>query len=61
VQGIDFKSPLHTSERLEKYRSALRKVVPFYDKDRTFAPDIEKAAALISGGVFADACELELT
>ena len=61
VQGIDFKSPLHTSERLEKYRSALRKVVPFYDKDRTFAPDIEKAAALISGGVFAYACELELT
>lgn len=30
----------------------LREQVPFYDKDRYFAPDIEKAAALVASGRF---------
>jgi histidine ammonia-lyase len=57
VQGIEFKKGLKTTPALEKYHAALRKVVPNYDKDRFFAPDIEKAANLIEEGVFADSVE----
>lgn len=60
VQGIEFKKGLKTTPRLEKYHAALRKEVPNYDKDRFFAPDIEKAANLIEKGVFADAVESDL-
>lgn len=49
-QGLDFLAPLQSSARLELARSALREQVPFYDKDRYFAPDIEKAMHLINEG-----------
>ena len=48
AQGIDFRAPLTTSVPLEKAKSVLRDAVPFYDKDRYFATDIEKAAELIN-------------
>ncbi|WP_425642138.1 histidine ammonia-lyase [Marinomonas gallaica] len=47
VQGLDFRAPLKSSERLELARATLRARVPFYDKDRYFAPDIEKANNLL--------------
>ncbi|AFU97531.1 histidine ammonia-lyase [Simiduia agarivorans] len=50
-QGLDFLEGLSTSGPLEKARAELRAHVPFYDKDRYFAPDIERAAELISLGV----------
>lgn len=46
-QGLDFLSPLTTSRRLEQARALLRARVPFYDKDRYFAPDIAAASRLI--------------
>jgi histidine ammonia-lyase len=46
-QGIDFRAPLQTSKPLEDAKAILREKVPFYDKDRYFATDIENAAALI--------------
>lgn len=46
-QGLDFRKPLKTSERLLPLMSLLREKVPFYDKDRYFAPDIEAAKQLI--------------
>ncbi|MCK5517108.1 MAG: histidine ammonia-lyase, partial [Desulfobulbaceae bacterium] len=49
-QGIDFRAPLKTSESLEKAKSMLRELVPFYDQDRYFAPDIEKANSLVTSG-----------
>lgn len=51
-QGIDFRAPLKTSETLEKAKAMLRERVPFYDKDRYFAPDIYAAIDLILSGVF---------
>ncbi|CZF86627.1 histidine ammonia-lyase [Grimontia marina] len=42
-QGLDFRAPLKTSQRLEQIKAELRSHVTFYDKDRYFAPDIEKA------------------
>jgi histidine ammonia-lyase len=51
-QGLDFRSPLKSSEHLEKAKSLLREKVPFYDKDRYFAPDIHKATELVVSGRF---------
>lgn len=46
-QGIDFRRPLKTSPRLEEVHAWVRKQVPFYAKDRYFAPDI----AVIKQGI----------
>lgn len=47
-QGLDFLAPLKSSAALEAAKAILRAEVPFYDKDRYFAPDIEKAIAVIN-------------
>jgi histidine ammonia-lyase len=49
-QGIDFRRPLTTSPILENVFSTIRKVVPFYDKDRYFAPDIAAVEQLLKTG-----------
>ncbi|WP_137936684.1 histidine ammonia-lyase [Chitinivorax sp. B] len=49
-QGIDFRAPLKTSVELEQAKALLRARVSFYDKDRYFAPDIERAKLLIQQG-----------
>ena len=53
-QGIDFRAPLKPSEPLQKAHSQLRAEVTFYDKDRYFAPDIERAQRLIQRGDYND-------
>ncbi|PSU34880.1 histidine ammonia-lyase [Photobacterium lutimaris] len=47
AQGLDFRSPNRSSDRLEQAKEMLRARVSFYDKDRYFAPDIEKANELL--------------
>ncbi|MGV8920347.1 MAG: histidine ammonia-lyase [Pseudomonas sp.] len=47
-QGLDFRDDLNSSPKLEQARTALRSKVPFYDKDRFFAPDIEAASQLLA-------------
>lgn len=49
-QGLDFRHPLKSSATLEKAKAVLRSQVPFYDKDRYFAPDIRKANDLLAEG-----------
>ncbi|MEZ8106878.1 histidine ammonia-lyase [Vibrio cortegadensis] len=51
AQGLDFRSPTKSSVRIEEAKSILREKVAFYDKDRYFAPDIEKANALLKSAV----------
>jgi histidine ammonia-lyase len=51
-QGVDFRAPLKTSPKLEEAKKLLRDKVPFYDRDRYFAPDIEAAKKLILGSVY---------
>ena len=51
-QGIDFHRPLETSPALRDALDIVRAVVPFYDRDRYFAPDIETASRTISGGLW---------
>ncbi|YCH29614.1 histidine ammonia-lyase [Erwinia sp. D4-22] len=47
-QGIDLREGLKTSPSLEKARHLLREQVSHYTQDRFFAPDIERAAELLS-------------
>ncbi len=49
-QGLDFRAPLKTSPLLENAKEKVRELVPFYDQDRYFAPDIEKASGLALSG-----------
>ena len=51
VQGLDFRKPLKSSKLLEQARAELREQVPFYDKDRYFATDIELANRLLENAV----------
>jgi histidine ammonia-lyase len=51
VQGLDFRAPLKSTELLEQAKAELRARVPFYDKDRYFAADIEKANTLLTEAV----------
>ena len=50
AQGVDFLKPLATSPRLAQVHGMLRERVPFYDRDRLFAPDIEAAKSLVLAG-----------
>ncbi|MGV3344260.1 histidine ammonia-lyase [Enterobacteriaceae bacterium LUAb1] len=47
-QGIDLREGLKSSPILEKARHLLREQVAYYDKDRFFAPDIERATELLN-------------
>ena len=59
AQGIDFRKPLKTSPALEKIHAAIRDQVPFYEKDRFFADDIECSKQIVlQSSVFED---VELT
>jgi histidine ammonia-lyase len=51
-QGIDFHRPHRTSETLQEVHGLIRKRVPFYDRDRYFAPDIEAVRVLVEEGRF---------
>ena len=53
AQGLDFHRPLKSSERLEAIKSALREHVQFFDRDRFFAPVLEKSKALVAQGLMA--------
>ena len=60
AQGVDFRCPLKTSVPLESMKALLRSKVPFYDKDRYFAPDIEAAKQLIKSHQLMDNVSLSL-
>ncbi len=47
AQGIDFRRPLRSSEKLEAAHAIVREQVAFYDHDRHFAPDIEAAMEVL--------------
>jgi histidine ammonia-lyase len=50
AQGIEFHRPLQSSRMLESLLAQLRAEVPFYDRDRLFAPDIALAAKAVRDG-----------
>jgi histidine ammonia-lyase len=50
AQGVDFRAPLKTSPALQRAHAAIRARVPFLDRDRPPAPDIEAIKSLVAGG-----------
>ncbi len=52
AQGIDFRKPLSTSERLAAVHGEIRARVPFYAEDRYFAPDLAAARELVTSGTY---------
>lgn len=57
AQGVDFHHPLNTSSMLTQVQQRLRQRVPFYDKDRLFAPDIEAAKQQVLRGDVSASCQ----
>jgi len=49
AQGLEFHRPLQTAAPLQSAVAALRSVVPSFERDRFFAPEMEKAATLLAG------------
>jgi histidine ammonia-lyase len=49
-QGLDLRSGLKSTPKLEQARQVLREQVPYYQEDRFFAPDIEAASNLLASG-----------
>ncbi len=52
AQGIEFHRPLKSSKVLEFTVAEIRKLVPAYDQDRFFAPDLNLVDHLIARDVF---------
>ncbi len=51
AQGLDFRTPLKASEKVEQAKAILREKVTYYDKDRHFAPDITHAENILRSAV----------
>ena len=52
AQGIDFRQPLGTSPALSIAHQKIRQLVPFYERDRLFEPDIQQIKNLVLSGFF---------
>lgn len=50
AQGIDFRTPLTTSDTLQRVVARVRKEVATMGEDRYLAPDLESAARMIASG-----------
>jgi histidine ammonia-lyase len=50
AQGIDFRRPLKSSERLEAAHARVRAEVPHYGEDRYLAPEMQALEALVASG-----------
>lgn len=55
AQGIEFRSPLKTSEPLQRALARLRRDIPSLEEDRYLATDLEGAAGLVREGALAEA------
>jgi histidine ammonia-lyase len=53
AEGLDYRAPLRSSEPIERARAAIRVIAPNVKHDRSLAPDIERIAAAVRAGSFA--------
>ncbi|MFA8384604.1 MAG: histidine ammonia-lyase [Pelagibaca sp.] len=61
AQGIEERAPLVTSGPLQSVLTCLRAQVPRLEQDRYLAPDIQRAAACVTGDQLAQAAGVELS
>jgi histidine ammonia-lyase len=52
AQGVDLRRPLTTSAPLTEVMELIRAEVPFWDRDRAFAPDLEAIRKRVARGDF---------
>ncbi len=52
AEGLDFRSPLRSSQPIERARELIRAMAPRVTQDRSLSPDIERIAAAIRAGQF---------
>ena len=52
AQGVELRAPLPTSPRLQGAIELVRREAAFWDRDRAFAPDLERVKALVERGAF---------
>lgn len=60
VQGVEFRAPLSTSDRLSRVVALVRAEIAGLGDDRILAPDIEVAARMVQGGAVATAAGAEV-
>jgi len=58
AQGVEFRAPLKTSPGLLNVLKSVRADIPTVKEDRYMAPDLAKAAELVSQGTLVDAAKL---
>ncbi|QIG49065.1 histidine ammonia-lyase [Nordella sp. HKS 07] len=51
-QGLEFRRPARSSKLLEDIHARIRRLVPAYEEDRFFAPDIAAVKDLVLSGAF---------
>jgi histidine ammonia-lyase len=59
AQGVDLRRPLATSAALAKAMALIRTDVPFWDRDRAFAPDLEAIRKRVERGDFVALAPIE--
>jgi histidine ammonia-lyase len=52
TQGVELRRPLATSAKLTEALALIRAHVPFWERDRAFAPDLAWTRAQVEAGVF---------
>ncbi len=57
ARGVEFRSPLQTSQPLRQVIASLREQVPTLEDDRYLAPDIAIAGKLIGSGEIVGAAQ----
>ena len=58
-QGLDFRRPLRSSDQLESVHRRFREMVAFWAEDRIAAPDVERARAVLLGGLDEELADLD--
>ncbi|MDV7341500.1 histidine ammonia-lyase [Terasakiella sp. A23] len=60
AQGVEFRQPLKTSDRLQKVLDTIREHIPGLQDDRYIAPELETAADLLRSGSLCEAAGLDV-
>jgi histidine ammonia-lyase len=59
AQGIELRKPLVTSPSLQQAFDIVRNAASFWDRDRAFAPDLERMRTAVEAGAFAPLVALD--
>jgi len=60
AQGMDFREPNLSTQKIEEAKKILRAKVTFYEEDRYFTDDIEEAMSIVQSGIYNKFIDKEL-